>query len=103
LGGAPGARNDEIGYLPQRRVFDESTRVRGVDMVRLGLDGRRWGVPVPFASRFSARARGARERVAQAIARVGAEAYAGRPIGESPRRRTSTGGATRGTATSTRR
>jgi zinc/manganese transport system ATP-binding protein len=82
LGGAPGARNDEIGYLPQRRVFDASTRVRGVDMVRLGLDGRRWGVPLPFASRFSARARRERERVAHAIARVGAEAYAGRPIGE---------------------
>ncbi len=48
LGGAPGAHNERIGYLPQRRVFDAGTRVRGVDMVRLGLDGHRWGVPLPL-------------------------------------------------------
>jgi zinc/manganese transport system ATP-binding protein len=82
LGGAPGTHNRDIGYLPQRRVFDETTRVRGVDLVRLGLDGRRWGVPLPWASRFSARARVAHERVADAIERVGAGAYASRPIGE---------------------
>ena len=82
LGGAPGARNRDIGYLPQRRVFDEATRGRGVDLVRLGLDGRRWGVPLPMAGRFSARARAERERVAGAIERVGASAYATRPIGE---------------------
>jgi zinc/manganese transport system ATP-binding protein len=82
LGDAPGARNRDIGYLPQRRVFDAATRVRGVDLVRLGLDGRRWGVPLPLAGRFSARARAERERVATAIERVGASAYASRPIGE---------------------
>jgi zinc/manganese transport system ATP-binding protein len=82
LGGAPGARNECIGYLPQRRVFDAGTRVRGVDMVRLGLDGHRWGLPLPLAGRFGARARLARERVQEAIERVGAGAYAGRAIGE---------------------
>jgi zinc/manganese transport system ATP-binding protein len=82
LGGPPGAHNERIGYLPQRRVFDEATRVRGIDIVRLGLDGARWGVPLPLAARFSARARTERERVAEAIERVGASAYAGRPIGE---------------------
>ncbi len=82
LGGPAGARNERIGYLPQRRVFDQATRVRGVDLVRLGLDGRRWGVPLPLAERFSARARAGRERVAAAIEQVGASAYAGRPIGE---------------------
>ena len=82
MGGPAGASNERIGYLPQRRVFDSSTRVRGVDLVRLGLDGRRWGVPLPFAARFSAGARVSRERVWQAIERVGAEAYADRPIGE---------------------
>ena len=82
LGGPVGARNEDIGYLPQRRVFDAATRVRGVDMVRLGLDGRRWGVPLPLADRFNARARAERERVADAIERVGASAYATRPIGE---------------------
>jgi len=82
LGGPAGSSNERIGYLPQRRVFDAATRVRGVDLVRLGLDGRRWGVPLPFAARFSARSRAERARVAQAIERVGAEAYAERPIGE---------------------
>src|ERR1700709_900188 len=37
LGGAPGSRNRRIGYLPQRRAFDAGTRVRGLDIVRLGL------------------------------------------------------------------
>jgi zinc/manganese transport system ATP-binding protein len=82
LGGGPGASNERIGYLPQRRVFDPATRVRGVDIVRLGLDGRRWGVPLPGADRFSARARSERARVAEAIERVGASAYSQRPIGE---------------------
>ena len=82
LGGRAGASNESIGYLPQRRVFDAETRVRGVDVVRLGLDGGRWGVPLPLAGRFSARARAERERVASAIERVGASGYAERPIGE---------------------
>jgi zinc/manganese transport system ATP-binding protein len=82
LGAPAGAHNERIGYLPQRRVFDEATRVRGVDLVRLGLDGRRWGVPLPLAERFNARARARRARVAEAIERVGAGAYAQRPIGE---------------------
>jgi zinc/manganese transport system ATP-binding protein len=82
LDAAPGTRNRDIGYLPQRRVFDETTRVRGVDLVRLGLDGRRWGVPLPLAHRFSAHARAERQQVADAIERVGAGAYASRPIGE---------------------
>src|SRR5437870_11357882 len=39
LEGAPGEMNARIGYLPQRRTFDPSTRLRGSDIVRLGLDG----------------------------------------------------------------
>ena len=31
--------NAQIGYLPQRRSFDSATRIRGFDVVRLGLDG----------------------------------------------------------------
>src|SRR5207248_10098745 len=71
---------DVIGYLPQRRHFDPDLRVRGVDLVRLGLDGNRWGVPLPFAS--PPPGGGAGRRVREAIAMVGAQAYAGRPIGE---------------------
>ena len=39
-------------------------------------------MPLPLAGRFSARARAARERVEEVIERVGAGAYADRPIGE---------------------
>jgi zinc/manganese transport system ATP-binding protein len=82
LGGAPGAHNERIGYLPQRRVFDETTRVRGVDLVRMGLDGSSWGVPLPALGPWRRRARAARARVEEVIAQVGAGAYAGRAIGE---------------------
>jgi zinc/manganese transport system ATP-binding protein len=80
LGARPGARNAKIGYLPQRRAFDPGVRVRGVDIVRLGLDGNRWGVPIPALGRR--RARAARDRVREVIALVGAEEYAQRPIGQ---------------------
>jgi zinc/manganese transport system ATP-binding protein len=77
LGRPPGEARTEIGYLPQRGGLDESVRVRGVDIVRLGLDGARWGIPLP-----GARARAARARVDEVIELVGANAYARRPIGE---------------------
>ena len=82
LGKRPGTNNNRIGYLPQRRTFDAGTRVRGIDVVRLGLDGRRWGVPLPAIGRFGRRARAAKERVEEMIHLVGADAYATRPIGE---------------------
>jgi zinc/manganese transport system ATP-binding protein len=82
LGDKPGSHNDDIGYLPQRRAFDRSTRVRGIDIVRLGLDGDRWGVPLPFARRFSSRARSDEARIDEVIELVGATSYARRPIGE---------------------
>jgi zinc/manganese transport system ATP-binding protein len=82
LGQRPGAKNARIGYLPQRRTFDAATRVRGVDVVRLGLDGRRWGVPLPAVGPFGRRKREASARVEQMIHLVGAESYALRPIGE---------------------
>jgi zinc/manganese transport system ATP-binding protein len=82
LGARPGQANDRIGYLPQRRGFDASLRVRGIDVVRLGSDGDRWGVPLPFARRFSARRRAAEQRIAEVIELVGASAYAHRPIGQ---------------------
>ncbi|MFE9493352.1 metal ABC transporter ATP-binding protein [Streptomyces collinus] len=79
LGARPGQANDRIGYLPQRRSFDANLRIRGVDVVRMGLDGDRWGVPLPFPSE---RRRAARARVDEVIALVGAAAYAHRPIGQ---------------------
>jgi len=72
--------NREIGYLPQRRHFDPDLRIRGTDLVRLGLDGNRWGVPLPFAGRLFGS--DVERRVGDAIEMVGAQAYAERPVGE---------------------
>jgi zinc/manganese transport system ATP-binding protein len=84
LGDAPGRNNRQIGYLPQRRAFDADVRIRGVDIVALGLDGDRWGTPIPFLSRLlrpeAYRARA--ELVARVIDLVGASGYAQRPIGQ---------------------
>jgi zinc/manganese transport system ATP-binding protein len=66
-----------IGYVPQRRTFDASVRVRGVDVVRFGVDGHRWGIPLP-----GRRSRAAAARVEELTSLVGASAYARRPIGE---------------------
>ncbi len=81
LGGRPGQRNKQIGYLPQRRAFDAGTRVRGVDIVRLGLDGDKWGVPVP-AWVPGSRSQQIARRVDEVIELVGATSYARRPIGQ---------------------
>ncbi len=83
LGRPPGQASRSIGYLPQRRAFDAGMRLRGRDIVRMGLDGDRWGLPlsVPWG-RGRERGRAAAERVDAAIEMVGAGAYAGRAIGE---------------------
>ncbi|MDX6217610.1 MAG: zinc/manganese transport system ATP-binding protein [Frankiales bacterium] len=77
LGQPPGQTNSQIGYLPQRRTFDASVRVRGLDIVRLGLDGHRWGLPLPGRA-----SRAANERVSELVEVVGAGGYATRPIGQ---------------------
>lgn len=77
LGRPPGQANHQVGYLPQRRSFDPSLPIRGVDVVRLGLDGDRWGLPLP-----GRRARAAADRVRELVDLVGATGYADRPIGQ---------------------
>jgi zinc/manganese transport system ATP-binding protein len=81
LGSRPGAANARIGYVPQRRSLEAATRLRGVDLVRLGLDGARWGVTLP-AALGGRRSREARERVDETLRLVGAEGYARRPLGQ---------------------
>ena len=79
FGDTPARQRHRVGYLPQRRSFDPSLRIRGVDLVRLGLDGDRWGVPVPLVHR---RGRADQDRrLREVIELVGASAYADRPIG----------------------
>jgi zinc/manganese transport system ATP-binding protein len=65
-----------VGYLPQRRGFDASLRVRGTEIVRLGVDGNRYG---PTLSRRRSSETAA--RVNELVELVGAANYAHRPIG----------------------
>lgn len=81
LGREPGDARQQIGYLPQRRAFAPGLRVRGRDVVRLGLDGDRWGIPLPGWGRTAA-GRRATGRVDEALRMVGALAYADRPVAE---------------------
>ncbi len=74
VGGRTPRRGSElIGYVPQQKGFDRDLPMRGRDLVRLGLDGHRYGLALPN--------RASRERVDEVIASVGATAYADAPIG----------------------
>ena len=72
-----GRGNADIGYLPQRRRFDADLRIRATDLVRMGADGQRWGLPLP-----GARSREVEKHVTRTIELVGASGYANRPIGD---------------------
>ena len=82
LGGTSAQARSRIGYLPQRSGFDRATRLRGVDLVRLGVDGTRWGVPLALSTAARERRRSERERADGVIEMVGAAPYARRAIGE---------------------
>lgn len=62
-----------IGYVPQQKTLDSRATVRGRDLVRFGLDGDRWGLPLPNRAR--------RRRVDEVLELVGAADYANEPIG----------------------
>jgi zinc/manganese transport system ATP-binding protein len=72
-GAAPRRGSNMIGYIPQQKGFDRDLPIRGTDLVRLGLDGHRWGVGLPSSAR--------RRRVEAAIDAVGASRFAQAPIG----------------------
>jgi zinc/manganese transport system ATP-binding protein len=82
LGGPPAQARSQIGYLPQRQGFDRGTPIRGVDLVQLGLDGTRWGLPMALSPTARERRRRERARVHEVIELTGAQAHADRPIGE---------------------
>ncbi|MFH8252797.1 metal ABC transporter ATP-binding protein [Microbacterium sp. B2969] len=63
-----------IGYIPQQRPLPRETALRGRDLVTLGVDGHRFGFPIPR--------RGDRARVDALIDAVGARGFADRPVGE---------------------
>ncbi|QHC60091.1 ATP-binding cassette domain-containing protein [Rathayibacter sp. VKM Ac-2760] len=65
--------NRRIGYIPQQKLADEGTPLRARDLIGLGIDGHRFGLPLPSRSR--------RAQVDALLASVGATDYADAPIG----------------------
>ncbi|GFM16651.1 MULTISPECIES: metal ABC transporter ATP-binding protein [Mycobacteriaceae] len=73
-GSRPGARNDEIGYVPQHYDVNATEAIRARDAVLLGLTGRRWGFARPRAED--------RRRVEEALNWVEATDFADRRLSE---------------------
>ncbi len=67
------AGNRRIGYIPQQRPMPRDAALRGRDLVGLGVDGHRFGLPLPR--------RGKRARVDELIDTVGGREFADRPVG----------------------
>ena len=67
------AGNRRIGYIPQQRPLPRETPLRGRDIVGLGVDGHRLGLPL---SRKKDRA-----RIDELLAAVGATEFGDRPVG----------------------
>ena len=66
--------NPRIGYIPQQHLFPQGVPLRGRDLVRLGVEGTRFGIPFP--------SRATRMTVDALLETVGATPYANRPVGE---------------------
>ncbi|MET8678126.1 metal ABC transporter ATP-binding protein [Streptomyces sp. NPDC004647] len=73
LGRAPRRGGRHIGYVPQQTSQPAQTMLRARDLVRLGLDGHRWGLPLARPA--------IRRRVDDILASVGATPYADVPVG----------------------
>ncbi len=41
---APKRGNPQIGYVPQRHIFDGETNIESFELVRLGVSGKQWGL-----------------------------------------------------------
>jgi zinc/manganese transport system ATP-binding protein len=66
--------NPAVGYVPQKQQLDPETPLRGRDLVALGIDGQRWGIPLPSRKR--------RMRVDEVLRAVDAIHYADAPVGK---------------------
>lgn len=77
IGGKPVRRgSDAVGYVPQRLGIDSGTMVKARDVVRMGVDGHRWGTPILFGKRRLQM----RRTVDELLAAVGATAFADAPV-----------------------
>ena len=73
IAGQPVRRGNRlVGYVPQQHALSSASGLRPRDLVRLGVDGHRWG-PGPTPN--------ARARVDELLAAVGATSYADAPLG----------------------
>jgi zinc/manganese transport system ATP-binding protein len=72
FGATPERGNPRIGYVPQQHPIDDETGVEALQLVRLGIDGNRWGMG--FSKKGTADA-------LDALRTVGAEELAHRPLG----------------------
>lgn len=74
LDGRPRSRrNPLIGYVPQKFLLDPDMPLRARDLVGLGLDAHRWGIPLPSRAR--------RALINEILAAVGAERFADSRVG----------------------
>lgn len=73
LGRTPRRGNPAIGYVSQHHSYEAETPLRARDLVGFGLDGHRWGVPLPSRSR--------RAQIDRALQEVDALSLAESPIG----------------------
>ncbi|QNG21103.1 metal ABC transporter ATP-binding protein [Rhodococcus triatomae] len=75
VAGAPArAASSHVGYIPQQKSMDAGLPLRGRDLVGLGVDGHKWGTGLRYRAHR-------RAVVDDAIAEVGAQAFADAPIG----------------------
>jgi len=72
IGAGPG--RGSVGYVPQKIQFDPLMPLRARDVVALGLDGHRFGLPLPSACRRAA--------VEEMLVAVDASGFADRRIGD---------------------
>jgi zinc/manganese transport system ATP-binding protein len=73
FGSPPKRGNPQIGYVPQRHIIDSETNVESLELVRLGLSGKKWGFN-PFSHKD-------RDVAYAALESVGAQELAHRPLG----------------------
>ena len=73
LGRPRSRRNPSIGYVPQKVLLDPDMPMRARDLVALGLDGHRFGIPLGSRAR--------RDAVAEMLDAVDAERFADARVG----------------------
>ncbi|ACV81196.1 metal ABC transporter ATP-binding protein [Nakamurella multipartita] len=77
ISGRPlGRGSTDVGYVPQKIAIDAATMIKARDVVRMGLDGHRWGLPVAVG----ARRRRIRSRIDELLESVGAGEFGDAPV-----------------------